>query len=110
MLDSSVQQGDSVMHIHGSILYQILFPFRLSSIIWNSASLAQTVKKLPAMQDTWVRSLVWEDPLEKERPPTPVFLLGESHGQRSLIGYSPWGRKELDVTEQLTENHKTLHS
>ena len=110
VLDSSAHQGDSVMHIHGSILYQILFPFRLSSIIWNSASLAQTVKKLPAMQETWVRSLVWEDPLEKERPPTPVFLLGESHGQRSLIGYSPWGRKELDVTEQLTENHKTLHS
>ena len=31
--------------------------------------------------------------------PTPVFLPGESHGQRSLAGYSPWGRKELDTTE-----------
>ena len=34
--------------------------------------------------------------------PTPVVLPGESHGQRSLVGYSPWGCKELDTTEQLT--------
>ena len=34
--------------------------------------------------------------------PTPVFLPGESHGQRSLAGYSPWGHKELDMTERLT--------
>ena len=34
--------------------------------------------------------------------PTPVFLPGESHGQRSLVGYSPWGGKESDTTEQLT--------
>ena len=34
--------------------------------------------------------------------PTPVFLPGEAHGQRSLVGYGPWGRKELDTTEQLT--------
>ena len=31
--------------------------------------------------------------------PTPVFLPGESHGRRSLVGYSPWGRKEMDTTE-----------
>ena len=36
---------------------------------------------------------------EKEMAPTPVFLPGESHGQRSLMGYSPWGHKELDTTE-----------
>ena len=35
---------------------------------------------------------------------TPVFLLGEFHRQRSLAGYNPWGRKELDTTEQLTFN------
>ena len=56
---------------------------------------------MPAMQETWVRSLGWEDPLEKEMQPTPVFLPGESHGQRSLAGYSPRGRKESDTTEQL---------
>ena len=38
--------------------------------------------------------------------PTPVFLPGESHGQRSLVGYSPWDRKELDMTYQLNNNKK----
>ena len=38
-------------------------------------------------------------PLEKEMATTPVFLPGKSHGQRSLVGYSPWGHKELDMTE-----------
>ena len=46
------------------------------------------------MRETWVWSLGLEDPLEKEWQPTPVFLPGESHGRRSLVGYSPWGRKE----------------
>ena len=59
---------------------------------WASLE-AQTVKNLPAMQETRVQSLVQEDPLEKEMATTPVFLPGESHGQRSLVGYSPWGHK-----------------
>ena len=50
--------------------------------------MAQAVKKLPAMQKTWIQSLGEEDPLEKEWQPTPVFLPRESHGQRSLAGYS----------------------
>ena len=52
------------------------------------------VKKLPAVQETWLRSLVQEDALEEEMEPTPVFLPGESHGQRNLVGYSPWGHTE----------------
>ena len=50
----------------------------------------------------------WEDlevgkiPWRREWQPTPVFLPGVFHGQRSLVGYSPWGRKESDTTEQLT--------
>ena len=39
------------------------------------------------------------------RIPTPVFLTGEFHGQRSLMGYSPWGHKESDMTEQITHTH-----
>ena len=39
-------------------------------------------------------------PWRRKWQPTPVFLLGKSHGQRSLAGYSPWGRKESDKTEQ----------
>ena len=51
------------------------------------------------MQETRVLSLGPEDPLEEGMAPTPVFLLGESHGQRSLEGYSPQGAKQLDMTE-----------
>ena len=50
-------------------------------------------------QKTQVQSLGQEDPLEKEMQPTIVFLLAKSHGQRNLVVCSPWGCKELDVTE-----------
>ena len=57
------------------------------------------ILNLPAVwEEIHVRSLGQEDPLEKG---SPVFLPGESHGQRSLVGFSLWGRKELDTTEQL---------
>ena len=57
------------------------------------------VKHLPAMQETQVQPLGQEDPLEKKWQPTSVRLPGKFHGQRSLVGYSPWGRKGLDMTE-----------
>ena len=57
-------------------------------------------------QEMCVWSLGLEDPPEKGWQPTPVFLSGEIHGQRSLVGYSPWGCKELNTTE-VTE-HSTL--
>ena len=47
------------------------------------------VKNPPAMQKTWVQSLGREDPWRREWQPPLVFLPGESHGQRSLAGYSP---------------------
>ena len=59
------------------------------------------VKNLHAMQETRVQSLGWEDPLEKEMATTTVLLPGKSHGWRGLVGYSPWGHKESDTTEQL---------
>ena len=49
--------------------------------------LSQMVKDLPAMRETWVRSLGWEDPLWREWLPTPVFLPEEFHGPRILVGY-----------------------
>ena len=48
--------------------------------------------------DPWVRKIPWRG----EWHPTSVFLPGEFHGQRSLVGYSPWGHKEMDTTEGLT--------
>ena len=56
---------------------------------------AQLVKNPSAMQETWVPFLGWEDPLEKEMEPTPVFLPGKLRGQKSLAGYSPWSRKRV---------------
>ena len=54
--------------------------------------IAQTVKDLPAVQETWVQSLGWEDPL-REWQPTLVLLPGEFHGQRSLAGYGSCNRR-----------------
>ena len=57
------------------------------------------------MQETkemQVRSPGWEDTLKEEMVNTPVFLPGESDGQRRLAGYSPWGHKESGMTEQLS--------
>ena len=48
--------------------------------------------------DPWVRKILWR----RKWKPTPLFLPGESHGQRSLAGCSPWGFKESDTTEQLS--------
>ena len=48
--------------------------------------------------------------LERKRQPTSVLLPGKSHGQRSLVGYSPWGRKEPDTTERLHFHFPTLAS
>ena len=63
-------------------------------MIINQASLvAQTVKNLPAMWETWLRFLGWED------NQLQYSSLENPHGQRSLVGYSPWGCKELDMTE-----------
>jgi len=67
-------------------------PFTRSSLV------AGTIKDPPAMQETrfdpWVRKIPWR----RKWQPTPVFLPEEFYGQRSLVGYSPWGCKESDTT------------
>ena len=68
----------------------------------SGASLvAQRLKHLPEMRETQVPSWVGKIPWRRKWQPTPVLLPGESHGRRSLVGYSPWGRKESDMTEWL---------
>ena len=61
--------------------------------------MAQSVKSMPAMLETRVQFLSQEDPLEKKMATIPVFLPGQLHGQRSLVGHSTWGHKESDTTE-----------
>ena len=75
---------------------------------WASL-VVQMVKNPPAMQETWVQSLDWEhSPGGQHDNLLPYSCLENSHGQRSLEGYSPWGRKESDTTEQLSTVHKGL--
>ena len=67
-------------------------------------------KEVACNTNTQVRSLCQEDPLEKGCQPTSVFLPGELYGQRSLVGYSSWGSKELDTTERLIHTHTEMHN
>ena len=57
---------------------------------------AQSIKNTLALQETQVRSLDPEDHLKKEKATHSSILAWKSHGQRSVVGYSPWGHKELD--------------
>jgi len=65
--------------------------------IWGQKETRAAVWKGPAMWETWVWSLGWEDPLEHKALPTPVFWPGEFHGL-----YSPRSHKESDMTEWLS--------
>ena len=71
----------------------------VNNTVWTSL-VAQMVKHLPAMQETWVQSLGWEDPLEKVMATHSSILVWRIPcTERSLVGYSAWGCKELDTTE-----------
>ena len=67
------------------------------STILRDSLVDPIVKNLPGF-DPWVRKIPWR----REWQATPVFLPGEFHGQRSLVCYSLWGHKQLDMTERLT--------
>ena len=65
------------------------------SSVLGTSLVAQIIKNLPSMKETWGQSLIWKDPLEKGMAThsSPVFLPGKSQGQRSLLGYGPWDHK-----------------
>ena len=65
---------------------------------WRVSLVAQLVKNLTAMWETWVRSLGWEDPRRRKRLPTPVFWPGEFHGL-----YSAWDHKESDMRDDVAQ-------
>ena len=96
-------------NIHVSMLFSQIIPsspsptsFRTFKWIIRLSLAAQTVKNLPAMQETQVRSLGHNNPLEEDMASHSSILAGKLHGQRILAGYSPWGHKESDTTERLT--------
>ena len=76
-------------------------------------TVAQMIKNLPAKQETlesrfnpWIEKIPWR----RKRQPTPVFLPGKFRGQRSLVGYSPQGRKESDMTEATHTHTHNIHT
>ena len=78
------------------------------TILWVSL-VAQMVKNLPAVRETWVQSLGWEGPLEKGMATHSNILAWRIPWKRSLVGYSPWGHRESDTNELLTLSHN-LHT
>ena len=94
--------------MHGGVC---LYFAGVSSRKWNcicSFPSGSVVENLSAMQETWVLSLGWVDPLRRKWQPTPLSVPGKFHGQRSLVGYSPWGRRVLDMTEWLSQAHTMI--
>ena len=84
--------------------YVRVFKIQSLLICWTSL-VAQMVKNLPVMWETWVQSLGQEDPLENRMSTHCSILAGNFHWQRTLADYCPWSCKECDMTEQLTHTH-----
>ena len=79
---------------------QLHIPVPVLGIVLRGGFLGDSVvKNLPALQETWVFGKI---PWRREWQPTPAFMPQEFQEQRSLVGYSPWGLKESDLTKQLT--------
>ena len=91
-------------HRNLGYLFKSSYPLIRASLVaqWNPPAMQES-------QEVRVQSLGWEDPWRRKWQPTPVLLPGESHSQRNLAGYSPWGHKELDMTELCTDKRITAH-
>ena len=79
-------------------MFLLIFRITGASQVKNTPANAGDSKRLEL--DPWVRKIPWG----RKWQSTPVFLPGKSHGQRSLVGYRPWGREEWDMTEQHRRN------
>ena len=89
-----------LIHLFGFLMFLFIFwiqDFFFFLIYFRYVSLTQTVKNRRCEFDSWVGKIPWR----RKWQPSPVLLPGKFHGLSSLVGYSPWGRKELDTTEQL---------
>ena len=79
--------------------------FKILQHLSRAPSVAQTGRICLQYRRPGFDPLVGKIPWRRKWQHTPVFLPGKSHGQRSLVGYSLWGCKELDTTQQLTQTH-----
>ena len=103
--------GQKKLHPFGKLLF-VCTSVCVSSP-WNDLSSAQKWQKFGPWNLEWsiasvthTQAVVWR---RKWQPP-PVLLPGESHGQRCLAAYNPWGLKESDTTERLTHTHTHTHT
>ena len=90
--------------------YKTFFNFFLQNLktkvlLIENSLVAWKVKNLPAIQETWIRFLVWEDNLEKGMATHSSIIAWRIPQTEGLAGYSPGGQKELDVAELLTLSH-----
>ena len=92
-------EAQAEIRIAGRNISNLRYADDITLMAEKASLVAQTVKRLPTMQETQVQSLGWEDPLGEEMATHSSILPGESRGQRSLVGYSPQGRKESDTAE-----------
>ena len=100
VIDALRSQVDSMVGpLKGTGWLWLIIPPSIICIIILASLMAQMVKKLPAMRETRFDHWVGKIPWRREWLPTPVFLPREFHGQRSLVGYSPWDYKELYMTD-----------
>ena len=83
------------------LLKGIAFPHGPFGLPWWLSGKESTCQFRERRFDSWVGKIPWR----RKWQPTPVFLSGKPHGQRSLVGYSPWGHKESDTTEQLSNSN-----
>ena len=102
--DAKLGQFSYAFDFHYTIKVGIIFINIFESLVRGfpdgasgKASACQCSRNKNCGFDPWVRKIPWS----RKCQPTPVFLPGKSHGQRSLVGYSSWGLKELDTTEGL---------
>ena len=89
-----------------SLVYrEILFLIYQITYVSGHSLVAKRVKKLPGIQETWIQSLSWVDPLEKGMATHSSILAWRIPWTEGPVGYSPWGCKELDRTKQLIFSH-----
>ena len=89
-------QGPPTTHPHSSITHLLILKLHLSfQMVLVVKNPPANVEDIRDAVGSWVGKIPWK----RKWQPTPIFLPGELHGQRSLAGYSPWGHTELDTTE-----------
>ena len=74
--------------------------------MWLGHSVLAMAQRRHGFVDPWIKKIPWK----RKWQPTPVFLTGKSHEQRAQVGYSPWGHKELDMTERMHTHAHTKTS